>query len=231
MRPTPLTDALYVHCVRNPGPATSLVLKAHGQKLERLLGEARDVIAQARPDDFDDPNLIETTLARIDATLDPDCIEGPPRTREERVADARALDEVAPTPAEKIALMFRGTPNPDYVDAPMEVSVTTIDPATGEMKQGVATTDEELRKMFGILGHDRTMDELAKRYSAEEKERYFREYLRLADEVTPKRQMTAEEKTSLTGLVDHIAGIDDDLDEPLPPKQCGIDDPDCEACQ
>jgi hypothetical protein len=25
--------------------------------------------------------------------------------------------------------------------------------------------------------------------------------------------------------------FDDDLDEPLPPKQCGLDDPDCEACQ
>lgn len=61
-------------------------------------------------------------------------LEGPPRTREEMAADARALDAVAPTPEEKFALMFS-------------------------------------------------------------------------------------------------ASNDDDLDEPLPPKQCGLDDPECESCQ
>lgn len=38
-----------------------------------------------------------------------ECLEGPGRTREEMVAERCELDRVAPTPADKFALMFRGT--------------------------------------------------------------------------------------------------------------------------
>lgn len=83
----------------------------------------------------------------------------------------------------------------------MQVSVTTIDPNNPEVEQRVAGSCEELNQMLGI---GETLDEMAVRHAEAEKERYFREYLRLAD---------------------------DDLDEPLPPKQCVIDDPECESCQ
>jgi hypothetical protein len=83
--------------------------------LKRLLREARDALVQAsllstgQDCPAENHNVVVSAieaLQAIDATLDPDCLEGPPRTREERAADARALEEVAPTPAEKIALMF-----------------------------------------------------------------------------------------------------------------------------
>lgn len=114
MRPTPITDALEVRCVRNPGPGNGLIMAQHGRKLERLLGEARDAFRQIarNPGDCDNEtgftsgHISRDLLARIDATLDPENLEGPPRTREERAADARELDAVAPTPAEKFALMF-----------------------------------------------------------------------------------------------------------------------------
>lgn len=76
--------------------------------------------------------------------------------------------------------------NPDYVAAPMQVSVTMIDPDTGEVKQGVAESEEGLRT---LLDDERDVDAL---------------------QTDP---------------------FDSDLDEPLPPKQCGIDDPECESCQ
>ena len=93
-----------------------------------------------------------------------------------------------PSPIDNVLTRIDATlagANPDYVDAPMQVSVTTIDPATGEVKQGVATTDEELRT---LLDDERDVD---------------------AFQTDP---------------------FDSDLDEPLPPKQCGIDDPECESC-
>jgi hypothetical protein len=37
---------------------------------------------------------------------DPDCLEGTGRTREQMIADRQELDRVAPTPADKFALMF-----------------------------------------------------------------------------------------------------------------------------
>ena len=82
------------------------------------------------------------------------------------------------------------TLDPDYVDAPMQVSVTTIDPVTGEVKQGVATTDEELRT---LLDDERDVVAFPGAHRADP--------------------------------------FDDDLDEPLPPKQCDLEDPNCEACQ
>jgi len=91
------------------------------EDLKRLLGEAREMIFRLKlSGDFHNlPESLltdaETTIARIDATLDPDCLEGPPRTREERIADAHALDEVAPTMADKVALMFRGTPKTEKI--------------------------------------------------------------------------------------------------------------------
>jgi len=42
---------------------------------------------------------------------DPNNLEGPPPTREERAAMARELDEVAPTPMDKFRLMFGFPPN------------------------------------------------------------------------------------------------------------------------
>ncbi len=186
MRPTPATDKVLASCNQNSAEVGFLDLARmhqHAVVLERLLLEARDALklAAALPTHQNCPAenhgivvVAMETLARIDATLDPNCLEGPPRTPEDRIADARALDEVAPTPADKFALMFRGTPNPDYVPAPMEVAMTAIDPTTGEVKQGVARSEGELRAFFSA---------------------------------------------------------DDDLDEPLPPKQCGLDDPECESCQ
>ncbi len=44
---------------------------------------------------------------------DPDCLEGPGRTREQVIADWQELDRVAPTPADKFALMFGGLTPPD----------------------------------------------------------------------------------------------------------------------
>lgn len=43
-RPTPLTDALWIHCVRNPGPGSGLLLAAHARRLERQLAEAREAL-------------------------------------------------------------------------------------------------------------------------------------------------------------------------------------------
>lgn len=43
-------------------------------------------------------------------TTDPNNLEGPPLTREERAAAARELDAVAPTPGDKFQLMFNATP-------------------------------------------------------------------------------------------------------------------------
>ena len=87
----------------------------HAIALERLLGKARDAFKQIahNPGNSDDTgftsgHISRDLLARIDATLDPNNLEGPPRTREEMAADARELDAVAPTPAEKFALMLRG---------------------------------------------------------------------------------------------------------------------------
>jgi hypothetical protein len=37
---------------------------------------------------------------------DPNDLEGPPPTKEERAAMARELDRIAPTPADKFLLMF-----------------------------------------------------------------------------------------------------------------------------
>ena len=153
MRPTPLTDALHLKCVRNPEPANGLIMTQHGRKLENLLGEARDAFKQIarNPGDFDDTgftsgHISRDLLARIDATL----------------AGA----------------------NPDYVDAPMQVSVTTIDSVTGEVKQGVATSEEELNRMLGI---ETPLAELAKQHAENMKSKYFREYLRLAEEALLSR--------------------------------------------
>ena len=52
-----------------------------------------------------------------------------------------------PSPIDNVLARIAGM-NPNYVDAPMEVSVTTINPATGELKQGVARSEEELRTFF-----------------------------------------------------------------------------------
>lgn len=41
-----------------------------------------------------------------DPPKDPNCLEGPGRTAEEVARNARELDAVAPTPADKFALMF-----------------------------------------------------------------------------------------------------------------------------
>ena len=45
---------------------------------------------------------------------DPDCLEGPGRTREEMARDHRELQRVAPTAADKFDLMFRGAPSTDH---------------------------------------------------------------------------------------------------------------------
>lgn len=51
---------------------------------------------------------------------DPDCLEGPGRTREQMIADWKELDRVAPTPAVKFALMF-GSPRPKYMNRGGEI--------------------------------------------------------------------------------------------------------------
>jgi hypothetical protein len=40
---------------------------------------------------------------------DPDCLEGPARTREQMASDHAELQRIAPTAPDKFALMFRGT--------------------------------------------------------------------------------------------------------------------------
>lgn len=49
---------------------------------------------------------VKTLLDRLHAPEDPDNLEGPPRSPEEMARNARELDAVAPTPADKFALMF-----------------------------------------------------------------------------------------------------------------------------
>lgn len=80
--------------------------------------------------------------------INPDCLEGPGRTEEERAADWRELDRVAPTPADKFALMFRG-PNPDYVDAGYEEFCLKLDPKTGAWVRVVSRSEVETREFFG----------------------------------------------------------------------------------
>lgn len=41
----------------------------------------------------------------------------------------------------------------------------------------------------------------------------------------------SEAREALARIDAAPAAPDDDLDEPLPPKQCGLDDPDCDSCQ
>jgi hypothetical protein len=49
---------------------------------------------------------------------DPDCLEGGGRTPEQMAADHRALQEVAPTAADKFALMFgHQRPTPETSEA------------------------------------------------------------------------------------------------------------------
>ena len=271
MRPTPLTDAAIA---RAPDPDGAREVCDLCEALERQLGEAREALALAAalPTHQDCPVgnhgvvvAAMEVIARIDA-LDPDNLEGPGRTEAEMVADARELDRIAPTPADKFALMFRGTPNPEYanalderpgwcrpnpdwVDAPKKVLVATIDPATGEMSQTVVSYDEagpgpahrsydDLNKLLGI---DQTLADLAERH-AEKREGMFRGvYHELADEADRVAKPLAPEAyerrveahfADLGKMARTLGGdIDDDLDEPLPPNQCGMDNPDCESCQ
>jgi hypothetical protein len=41
-RATPETDALWIHCVRNPGPGSGLRIASHARRLERQRDEARE---------------------------------------------------------------------------------------------------------------------------------------------------------------------------------------------
>jgi hypothetical protein len=60
-----------------------------------------DIVAKVR----------ETKAAadRLQSAADPDCLEGPGRTREQMARDHADLQRVAPTAADKFDLMFRGT--------------------------------------------------------------------------------------------------------------------------
>ena len=75
-------------------------------------------------------------------------------------------------------------PNRDWVDAPVQVSVTTIDPDTGEVKQDLAASHAGLNRMLGI---DSKLAELAEQHAEDMESKYFREYLRLAEEVLLSR--------------------------------------------
>jgi hypothetical protein len=46
-RATPETDALWIHCVRNPGPGSGLRIASHARRLERQRDEAREHSANA----------------------------------------------------------------------------------------------------------------------------------------------------------------------------------------
>jgi hypothetical protein len=46
-RATPETDALWIHCVRNPGPGSGLRIASHARRLERQRDEAREHAANA----------------------------------------------------------------------------------------------------------------------------------------------------------------------------------------
>ena len=93
---------------------------------------------------------------------DPNNLEGLGRTREEMAADARELDRVAPTPAEKFALMFgngeRPTPLTDQQSIRPESAalagaslVVTADFARELERQLAAVTEE--REQVGKQAH------------------------------------------------------------------------------
>jgi hypothetical protein len=52
--------------------------------------------------------VVERPEARDQRPVDPDCLEGPGRSREQMAADRRELDRIAPTAVDKFELMFRG---------------------------------------------------------------------------------------------------------------------------
>lgn len=49
-----------------------------------------------------------TVTPRAGTAADPNCLEGPGRSREQMAADARELQRIAPTAADKFELMLRG---------------------------------------------------------------------------------------------------------------------------
>lgn len=60
------------------------------------------------------PEIAKDIADALNATAqpsDPECLEGPPRTREEMAAEWRELNRVAPTAGDKLALML-GLPEP-----------------------------------------------------------------------------------------------------------------------
>lgn len=60
------------------------------------------------PDVEDMRSVLNWAIREARAVLDPNNLEGPGRTSEEMAAEHRELNRIAPTPADKLALMFRG---------------------------------------------------------------------------------------------------------------------------
>lgn len=71
------------------------------RRLERTLG----TLISWLPNELGSNNM-RSLLDTLTAPEDPNCLEGPGRTSEEMAQNARELDAVAPTPADKFALMF-----------------------------------------------------------------------------------------------------------------------------
>ena len=71
------------------------------RRLERTLG----TLISWLPNELGSNNM-RSLLDALHAPEDPNCLEGPGRTPEEVARNARELDAVAPTPADKFALMF-----------------------------------------------------------------------------------------------------------------------------
>lgn len=235
MRPTPLTDAAIA---RAPDPDGAREVCDLCEALERQLGEAREALALAaalpthQDCPFENHGVVVAAMeviARIDAAFCTECVQG-------------YVQETGFDPCQKC--------NPDWVDAPKKVLVATIDPATGEMSQTVVSYDETgpgpahrsydaLNKLLGI---DQTLADLAERHAKEREDMFRGVYHDLADEADRVAKPLAPE-TYERRVEAHFADLgkmartlggdldDDDLDEPLPPKQCGMDNPDCESCQ
>jgi hypothetical protein len=77
---------------------------------------------------------------------DPNNLEGPPPTPEERAAMARELDAVAPTPGDKFALMFGHRPTP-RTDEFMAATCCDLDHCTDFARQ----LERELADALGTI--------------------------------------------------------------------------------
>lgn len=123
------------------------------RRLERTLG----TLISWLPIELGSDNLM-ALLAQLNAPEDPNCLEGPGRTEEEVARNARELDAVAPTPAEKFALMFgdlkSGEPWEDWLSRQRE-KFAAIE---RELETARKERDELRERVEKVIGHWRDTD-------------------------------------------------------------------------